>query len=217
MAAKKGSFARCVQKVSRKGVDDPNAVCAAAKRKAGEKLNRKNPEGLAARAFEATHGYPPDAMIEVTEQEHYHEYLPAWGELIELVIVPEGEEKGVRLMGFGEAFLTFSEHKDRPQLFITGGDQELSKDTLRLFGIEVIHEKEVLGKVVDITYYTIKTHLDPRDGGEANYNHKFAEESAGNKKHLRILESPTATYDTLNKTIHLWGGKYTNTPEGIRN
>lgn len=174
---------------------------------------RKNPMDAAKQAFAKTHGYAPDELIEVDEEEHYHEFLPAWGELIDMVIVPEGQNKGIRLEEFNGAFLTFSESKDRPQLFITGGDQSVD---LSEFGIKTEHEREVLGKMVDATYYTVKTHLDPRDGGEANYNHRFSEETAGKKRKLRILKSPTVTYDTVNKTLHLWGGTYTNTPEGIR-
>jgi hypothetical protein len=214
-----GSFARCVEKVgARGGVDDPRAVCAASKLRAGEQLNgrRRNPLEESREAFERTHGYPADQETIVIEDEHYHEYMPAWGELIELVIVPEGETKGVLLKKFSGAQLTFSEHPDFPQLEIIGGDQSIPVDTLReLFGKKVLHEKEDLGRCVDVVYYTIKTHLGA-EGGDANYAHKFAEETAKKKVHLRIVESPLATYDLLNKKISLWGGVYENTPEGIR-
>lgn len=213
----KGSFARCVKEVSRKGgVDDPRAVCASSKIKAGEQLNPRNPADLAAEEFERTHGYAPDGETVFIENEHYHEYLAAWGELMELVIVPEGQSRGVQLHSFDGAKLAFSEHQDLPQLEIVGGDQSVDPVTLRdQFLIEVLHEKLVLGKCVDVVYYTIKTHLG-RDGGEADFNHKFAEETAGKKRRVRILKSPTATYHVLNRKIELWGGVYKNTPEGIR-
>lgn len=213
----RGSFSRCVEKVTRRGgVDDPNAVCAAAKLRAGEKLNRRNPRDLAAEAFERTHGYPAGEEIVIVEQEHYHEYMPAWGELVELLIVPEGEVKAVQLRKFEGAQLTFSEHPDFPQLEILGGDQSLSLETLReQFGKQTIHEKEDLGRCVDVVYFSIKTHLG-KDGGEADYHHRFAEETAGKRLHVRIVESPMATYHVLNKKIELWGGVYDNTPEGIR-
>ena len=220
---KRGSFARCVDHVSRKGVDDPRAVCAASKRKAGEAL--RNPADLAAEAFEAFHGYPPDEDIVFDTVEHEHTTYAGIGELVSLVIVPEGQRKGIKLHSFDGAQLSmnelamkrsFFEKKPLSQLFVVGGDQELSAGTLRQFGINTgnLHEQEVLGKCVDIVYYTTKTHLG-RDGGEADYHHRLAEETAGKNVELRILKSPTATYHVVNKIIGLWGGVYEILPEGI--
>src|SRR5208337_4646964 len=143
--------------------------------------------------------------------EHEHEVFAGIGELIELVIVPRGESKGILLHGFAGAQLAMNERGildgEPAQLYIVGGDQSLDPKTLRQFGIDPgKHEQEVLGSCVDITYFTKKTHLG-RDGGIADYNHKFGEESA--KRKMRIEVSPTATYHTLNKIIGLWGGKYT--------
>jgi hypothetical protein len=204
-----------VSDVTRKGgVSDPAAVCAAAKRKAGEQLNRRNPLNQAREAFRATHGYEPENDIVTVEEEHYHEYLPAWGELIDLVIVPTGERKGVRLTRFKGAMLAFSEqYESSPQLHIVGGDQSCDPT---VFGILTNHELETLGKCVDITYYTVKTHLG-RDGGDANYVHAFAEETAKRKaRHVRILNSPDVIYDRLNEKLKFSGGVYEITPEGIR-
>jgi hypothetical protein len=219
----KGSFARCVEEVSRRGgVDDPRAVCAASKLKAGEDLGAArrraahNPHDLAAEAFERTHGYPSSEETVVIEEEHYHEYMPAWGELLVLLIVPEGQRKAVELKKFAGAKLTFSEHAELPQLEIIGGDQSLDLETLRdVFGKKVLHEKEDLGRCVDVVYYTVKTHLG-QEGGDADYTHAFAEETARKQKHVRIVQSPMATYHLLNEKIELWGGVYENTPEGIR-
>lgn len=207
-----GSFARCVETVSRRG-GEPRA-------KNGRR-NPRNPSDRAAEAFEETHGYPAREEIIVVESEHYHEYMPAWGELVSLLIVPEGQTRAVELLKFQDAegqaaMLTFSEHPDFPQLEIIGGDQSISLDTLRdRFGKKTIHEKEDLGRCVDVVYYTVKTHLG-KDGGEADYAHKFAEETGKKKLHVRIVSSPMATYHVLNKKIELWGGVYENTPEGIR-
>ena len=218
----RGSFARCVEKVTRRGeVDDPRAVCAAGKLKAGEKLNPRNPADASAEAFERTHGYPAREETIIVESEHYHEYMPAWGELVSLVIVPEGEQRAVELLKFenkkGEpAYLTFSEHPEFPQLEIIGGDQSIPLATLKdRFKKKTIHEKEDLGRCVDVVYYTVKTHLG-KDGGDADYAHKFGEETAKKKLHVRIISSPMATYHVLNQKIELWGGVYENTPEGIR-
>jgi hypothetical protein len=179
---------------------------------------KKNPADLAAEAFELFHGFPPESEIVFESIEHEHEVYAGIGELMELVVVPRGEKKGILLHGFKSAMLCMNERgiiQGQPaQLYIVGGDQSLDSRTLRQFGVEGTHEQEVLGTCVDITYFTDKTHLG-RDGGEADYVHAFGEESA--KRKMRILVSPTATYHTINKIIGLWGGKYTIEPEGIRN
>lgn len=181
---------------------------------------RGNPADLAAEAFELFHGYPPKEEIVFDSMEHDHEVYAGIGDLVELVIVPEGQRKGILLKSFAGAQLAMNEKAltggPIAQLFIVGGDQALDGGTLRQFGIDPgkPHEQEVLGKCVNITYFTRKTHLG-RDGGTADYVHAFGEESA--KRELRIVVSPTATYHTVNKIIGLWGGKYTIEPEGIRN
>jgi hypothetical protein len=188
--------------------------------KTNEKANPRNPAQSAAEAFELFHGHPPKEEIVFESIEHDHEYYAGIGDLEELIIVPEGERKGIQLHSFGGAQLAMNERAltggPIAQLFVVGGDQSLNPETLRQFGIDPgkLHEQEVLGKCVNITYFTRKTHLG-KDGGTADYVHAFGEESA--KKQLRILVSPTATYHTVNKIIGLWGGKYTIEPEGIRN
>jgi hypothetical protein len=222
-AGRKGEFGRCVEEVSeRSGIDDPRAVCAAsfsraygshylAARKAAGK---RNPVHAAQDAFERFHGHPATNETVFESVEHEHEVYADVGELVALVIVPEGEKRGLKLTGFDGARLTMSEDWDHPQLFVIGGDQTVD---LGAFGISLAHEREILGKVADIEYYTVKDHLSAKDGGEANYTHKFGEETArGNKARFRILVSPTAAYDTLNQVISLWGGKYTIEAEGIR-
>jgi len=173
---------------------------------------RRNPADLASEAFERFHGYPAEEKMVFESVEHEHTVFADIGELMELVIVPEGEKKGVKLFGFDGARLTMNEDWSKPQVFVIGGDQAVD---LNEFGIDPkrVHEREILGKVVDVLYYTAKTHLG-KDGGEADYHHKFGEESA--KRHFRIEVSPTAAYDTVNQTISLWGGRYTIEEEGIR-
>lgn len=229
---RKGSFARCVSEVSaRGGVSDPRAVCAASKIRAGEDLaaararaRHKNPADAAAEAYELFHGHPPETEIVFESVEHIHEFYTGIGDLIELVIVPDGDSKGVLLQGFKGAQLTANEGallkpihlKERlTQLFIVGGDQSLDPQTLKLFHVDPknLHEQELLGKCVDITYFTDKSHLG-RDGGVADYVHAFSE---GKPRKLRILKSPTATYHVVNEMIGLWGGEYTIEPEGITN
>ncbi len=180
---------------------------------------RRNPADLASEAFEAFHGHPPSEEIVFESMEHEHEFYAGIGELMSLVIVPEGQRKGILLRKFDGAQLSMNENplvkgKALTQLFIVGGDQELDRATLRQFGISHLHEQEVLGKCVDIVYFTTKSHLG-RDGGEADYHHRFSEDTAGKNVRLRILKSPTATYHVVNKIIGLWGGVYQILPEGI--
>ena len=198
------------------------AACDTLKEKPVENRKRKrNPVDAAAEAFEAFHGYPPDEEIVFESLEHEHTVYAGIGELIELVIVPEGETKGVRLLSFGDCQLSMNESavlakKPISQLYLVGGDQALDHGTLRKFGIDTrnLHEQETLGKCVEITYFTTKTHLG-EDGGEANYYHKLSEDTAGKNLQLRILKSPTATYHVVNRIIGLWGGTYSIAPEGI--
>lgn len=171
---------------------------------------RRNPADQAAEAFRRFHGFAAENKLIFDSVEHEHTVYADIGELLELVIVPEGERKGLRVKAFDGARLVANEDWSRPQLFVIGGDQSLE---LEQFGIKRPHEQEILGKVVDVLYYTVKTHLG-RDGGEANYHHKFGEESR--KRHFRIEVSPTAGYDVVNRIISFWGGVYSIEDEGIR-
>jgi hypothetical protein len=86
------------------------------------------------------------------------------------------------------------------QLYIEGGDQSVD---LRDFGIKTPHEKEILGHVTDVWYFTTKDHLRPEDGGTAIYHHKFGK------------IKPTMIYDVPNQLLEFAGGGYTIPDEGI--
>jgi hypothetical protein len=86
------------------------------------------------------------------------------------------------------------------QLYIEGGDQFVD---LRDFGIKTPHEKEILGHVTDVWYFTTKDHLRPEDGGTAIYHHKFGK------------IKPTMIYDVPNQLLEFAGGGYTIPDEGI--
>lgn len=238
---KKGEFGRCVRDVTRRGgADDPRAVCAASftraygegylharnavatskrRRMAFFDWLRKNPAADAEEAFEKFTGRAADDELVFETREHEHEYFADIGELREMVIVPSGERKGVKLFGFRGARLAMNEsgilRNELPQIYVIGGDQSVD---LREFGIDPTraHEREELGKLVDVTYYQTKDHLG-RDGGTADYEHRLSEETAkGKPVSFRILAAPTATYDVINEVISIWGGTYEITPEGIR-
>jgi hypothetical protein len=86
---------------------------------------------------------------------------------------------------------------------------------LEAFGITgPVHESEVLGKAIRIVYYTVKDHLG-RDGGEANYKHKFGNEKEVKFKGARERRFPTVLYDTRNRLLSFAGGIYTIPDEGI--
>jgi hypothetical protein len=153
--------------------------------------------------------------------------VAAIGELIELWIVPLDQEtpegkkdRCIRLKDFDGAWLTQSEDPKRPQLFIDGGDQRIDDDTLEDCGVDLdaLHEVEVLGKGVLVTYYTDKTHLG-REGGRADYTHPFGETLDDNDRRVFTGKAsrPVITYDTVNHMLFIVGGRYTIPPEGISN
>jgi hypothetical protein len=188
---------------------------------------KRNPADAARGAFEDFHGYPSEAKTTVVRTIHEHDHVAAIGELIELWIVPLDQEtpegkkdRCIVLKDFDGAWLTQSEHKKRPQLFIDGGDQALDDSILEDCGVDLdaIHEVEVLGKGVQVTYYTDKTHLG-KEGGQADYTHPFGEtlDENDNRVFTGKASRPVIAYDTVNHMLFVIGGKYTIPPEGISN
>lgn len=186
---------------------------------------RSNPGTASRDAFKRFHGFDADRKTTVVRTIHEHEHVAAIGELIELWIVPLDQEtpegkkdRCIRLKDFDGAWLTQSEHEERPQLFIDGGDQDLDDSTLRECGLDLsaLHEAEVLGKGVLVKYYTDKTHLG-REGGLADYSHPFGEtrDDNGRRVFTGKASRPVITYDTVNRQLFVVGGKYTIPPEGI--
>jgi hypothetical protein len=192
-----------------------------------QQLARQNPAAGSREAFKDFHGFKPTMKTTVVRTVHEHEHVAGIGELIELWIVPLDQEtpegkkdRCIRLKDFDGAWLTQSENKKLPQLFIDGGDQVIDDDTLAECGVDLdaLHEVEVLGKGVLVKYYTIKTHLG-REGGEAEYSHPFGEtlDESGNRVFTGKASRPVITYDTVNRQLFVVGGKYTIPPEGISN
>lgn len=159
--------------------------------------SRGNPAEAARAVSEEFHGRKVREMIPVTERRHYHKFLAELGELTLLVIhTPDGRHK-VELTEFAGAMLTTNEKKN--QLFITGGDQSVN---LRDFGVRDPHEKEHLGELRKIAYYTDKEHLGD-EGGEADYHHPFSK------------PYPHVDFYTRDNHLEISGGKYKITREGI--
>lgn len=218
----KGAFQRCVEAVSAKGsAYDPWAVCAAAGRKkygtkkfaamakAGRKKKRgRNPADEAAQMSERFHGRPVTEVLDVEEEVHYHEHLAELGELERLKV--KALDGGiVTLTGFDGALLCSNE--EGSQLYIRGGDQAVD---LAEFAVQKpYHDKEDLGEVVKIWYFTTKEHLGS-EGGTASYHHEFGEEDRERGMRPR---RPRLEYSTRDQRLSFVGGAYTVEPEGIKN
>jgi hypothetical protein len=194
----------------RGGVSDPNAVCAASKRrtkkgarelerasKAARKKHKRNPAEAATEAYTDFHGRAPDELVKVEKTVHFHRHLAGAGELRKLEVKAAGKLFHVTLSNFKGALLAFNEKRN--QLFIEGGDQAVD---LKQFGIRTAHEVETLGEVRAIEYYTRKDHLG-RDGGTATYVHRFHK------------PYPVLIYHTIDKLLEFSGGSYKVLPEGI--
>lgn len=172
---------------------------------AGKRRSKKNPSEFqsAVDASEDFHGTEAHELIDVKTRIFEHDALADLGELISMDIrsINGGT---VHLKNFAGARLAQSPKGYPCQLYIEGGDQEVD---LAEFDITEPHEKEVLGDLRKIKYYTIKHHLG-KDGGEANYVHKLGENGG---------RLPEVIYDVLNKQLSIVGGDYTILPEGIDN
>jgi hypothetical protein len=229
-----GWFEQCVEAVTASGsVADPRAVCGAQEKKFKNPgkgkprmithrlkpgLKLANPIDQAAKRFEETHGRPPEVVIELVDEERYHSVLPAYGRLEWLRILAIDHTE-VKLFDFGGAMLCENEQAaTRPQLFIEGGDQSVS---LKQFGIDGEHEREVLGAALEVAYKTQKDHLGASGGaGErAVHVHPFGskrgmEDDDPRKKNGSRL--PLIIYDVRNKKLHFAGGSYDLPEVGIR-
>ena len=216
-------FEKCVQDVESRGyARDPRAVCAAAGRaKYGQremtrravagkrKAARGNPADTAVSAYEEFHGHPPDETITVTKEVHFHEHLAGIGLLKRLKV--KGVDHQIHVIqGFKGALLASSEAGD--QLYIEGGDQSID---LREFGISKPHEREKLGKVLEVDYFTRKDHLG-QEGGEAVYTHAFGTTNK-NGEHVRADSArlPELVYVVRDQALEFVGGSYEIRAEGI--
>jgi hypothetical protein len=204
-------FDRCVKDVKRRGgAANAYAVCTAAgtRNKGKRKRNPPNPADAAASMSERFHGRPVIEVKEVIEGVHYHTHLAELGEL-ELLKVRALDGIIVRLEDFSGALLCSNE--DGTQLFIRGGDQSVDPEE---FGVEEpFHDKEELGEVIEVRYYTTKDHLGD-DGGEATYYHEFGEDD---KEEGRKPRRPRLHYSVRDSRLSFAGGGYRVEAEGIVN
>jgi sulfur carrier protein ThiS len=159
---------------------------------------RGNPADAAAAKYEEFHGRPSEETVTVKREIHYHKHLASLGKLKKLVVVSR-EGYNVPIDRFKGAILC--ENEKGTQLYVEGGDQAVD---LSQFGIDPdeAHEMEVLGDVIQVLYFTRKDHLG-KEGGIANYDHKFEE------------PYPELQYDVRNEQLIFSGGRYVILPEGI--
>jgi hypothetical protein len=143
--------------------------------------------------------------VEVTKRVHFHEHLAALGKLEALVVLRSGNEH--RLVGFKGAKLCCNERKN--QLFVEGGDQALDSKDFG-FGRSWPHEKNTLGVVTRLEYFTTKKHLGS-EGGTAIYFHLPAEPERGRSAGT----GPDLIYDAVNESLEFAGGTYEILAEGI--
>jgi sulfur carrier protein ThiS len=157
-----------------------------------------NPADTAAAKYEEFHGRPSEETVTVKREIHYHKHLASLGKLKKLVVVSR-EGYNVPIDRFKGAILC--ENEKGTQLYVEGGDQAVD---LSQFGIDPdeAHEMEVLGDVIQVLYFTRKDHLG-KEGGIANYDHKFEE------------PYPELQYDVRNEQLIFSGGRYVILPEGI--
>lgn len=161
--------------------------------------NPANPEEQAKDFYQGFHGEPSVNAVSIVTPIHYHKYTGGIGELRKLRIKSANGKWKVTVR-FLKPYPILSANEKRTQLFIDGGDQSVN---LADFGIKTPHEKEVLGLVADVWYFTTKKHLRPEDGGTAVYHHKFGK------------IKPTMIYDEPNQLLEFAGGGYTIPDEGI--
>jgi hypothetical protein len=174
-----------------------------------EKVSKRaNPAEAAAEMSERFHGRPVTEVLDIEEQVHYHEHLAELGELERLKV--KALDGGiVTLTQFDGAILCSNE--DGSQLYIRGGDQAVDPAS---FAVEKpYHDKEDLGEVVKIWYFTTKEHLGDQ-GGTASYHHEFGEEDRERGTRPR---RPRLEYSTRDQRLSFSGGAYAVEPEGIRN
>lgn len=149
--------------------------------------------------YQAFHGRPSEQLVKVRTTLHSHDVLAGIGDLRKLKIKSANGKWKVTVR-FLKPYPILSMNEAATQLYIEGGDQSVD---LRDFGIKTPHEKEVLGHVTDVFYFTTKDHLRPEDGGTAVYHHKFGK------------IKPTMVYDVRNQLMEFAGGGYTIPDEGI--
>lgn len=186
-----------------------------ARQNPGTRRNHHNDQA-AIDAFRDFHGEDPQEIIEFDSVHHYPGRTAALGDLVQLKIrIPRERDieggRVVTLKDFGEAWLT--RHPTMRQLYAEGGDQSID---LEEFGLDSSNPNEVeyLGELTRCLYFTRKVHLG-RDGGTANYDHKFGQVEGEHELGLSKTELIKVGYHVPDERLIFMGGGYTIPAEGI--
>jgi len=230
-------------KTIRLNLAKPNARAHAAKTpKSIVKFGKRNPIEAATQTYEEFHGISPKGVVEITEREHRHSVTSGVGKLLAWVILDiDGKRQrlllapGYRYTGpDAELFPDFrgresgewehvaAQHKDSVlvsqaeqtergkkygQLFLKGGDQSVNTAALGLTARDQ-HEDMLLGTILRIWYRTAKSFED-EGKVKQNFFHDFGKQgSAG--------VCPLLTYQPLNPSMRVVGGRYYVSPPDTR-
>lgn len=179
------------------------------------KRRKNNPsDGLieAELLSEGFHGRPSKEVIDIVEKTHYDKDLAQLALLCEFEILVDDSNMvtpiNFKYKGLSDP-IRLCGTKDREQLLLIGGDQDLSK-CFKEFGIPDSWLKKrviCIGNIHSISYYSDKWHLQDGDGF-SEYRHEFGEMGG---------DMPQLIYYPIDRRMEISGGSYEIRDEGIYN
>jgi hypothetical protein len=147
------------------------------------------------------HGKDPREIVEVQQSAEERKDYTALGDLHSLRLVsPSGEQS----IEWPTDRPKLASNAEGTQLYIIGGDQDLSSDLAR-FGSDISKDLVELGEVSNVVYVARKAQSN---FSEVEWDHEFGEEGG---------EPPIAFFDKLKRRIFLVGGTYRVEEPGIVN
>jgi len=186
---------------------------------------------------QAFHGRPPQKVYEVDQAIVARQDLAFLGAMEELAVAtPNGELHELAI----SPKVRLCADPDGRQLYLIGGDQQITDAHLRRMGADPRQDSIDLGEAVAICYVAVKRHLGNADDdayhhffGEADaqkqagdaavaqfygdYDNNQPPDSAGFYEEFPDLDRPRLIYDRLSKQISFAGGSYKVRDVGIVN
>lgn len=173
----------------------------------GIRINgRRNPSGAAQAAdlYRKFHGRDSTKLTEILQRTDVREDLTALGDLVKLKL-KDYEIEFKQREGAANNTMLCSDPAGK-QLFVIGGDQDLSGLVYDKLGRHGRDKDSVdLGELHFIEYFTRKGFDNYQP---VTYYHKLGEETG---------VRPRLMYDQRNRQLHIVGGEYQVTPDGIKN
>jgi hypothetical protein len=162
---------------------------------------KRNPESSAATLVEGFTGAPAEHVTTVETEVHEHEYLATLGTLVELKVATlSGLDATIR---FNKDAPYLAASEDGRQLYVEGGDQEVSLRDLKMDSPKFIKDSMVLGVLTSLVYQARKKF----DNFElSDYVHKLGEESG---------YQPLLLYSPRSKLLSITGGVYRAESPGL--